>query len=152
VVGCFVVRYANLNDLETVRDIYRRSSLSNDGDRAVLLAHPEALVFDGAPIVERRTRVALDAGRIVGFATTRLVGNVAELDDLFVDPDCMRRGIARTLVIDAVALVRADGGRRVAVTANPHALAFYHAVGFAPDGTRATQFGVGTRMHLDIAT
>jgi ribosomal protein S18 acetylase RimI-like enzyme len=150
-VGGFLVRSAVVDDLTEISDIYRRSSLSNEGDRAVLLAHPETLVFDGAPIREGRTRVALDDGLIVGFATTRLVGDIAELDDLFVDPDWMRRGIARALVLDVIAVVTAGGFTRVEVTANPHALAFYQAVGFVADGRSATQFGVGTRMHLDVA-
>jgi len=151
-VGGFLVRLADVDEIEEISDIYRRSSLSNAGDREVLLAHPETLVFDGAPIREGRTRVALDNGRIVGFATTRLAGDIVELDDLFVDPAWMRKGVARALVIDAVAVVRAGGSNRIEVTANPHALAFYRAVGFVAEGTSPTQFGVGIRMHLDVAT
>jgi hypothetical protein len=32
---------------------------------------------------------------VVGFATSRLVGDVFELEDLFVDPDHMRKGFGR---------------------------------------------------------
>ena len=147
----FVIRRAAPADLAVISDLFRRSSLSNAGDRDVLLANPEALAFDGVSIREGRTRVALDDGRIVGFATTSLSGDVAELDDLFVDPDSMRRGVARALVLDAEAVARAGGSTRLEVTANTHALEFYGAAGFIADGVVATQFSPGTRMHLDIA-
>jgi GNAT superfamily N-acetyltransferase len=88
----------------------------------------------------------------VGFATTRVVGDIVELDDLFVDPEWMRRGVARTLVSDTVGVVRAAGSTRIEVTANSHALDFYGAVGFVADGRTPTQFGVGIRMHLDVET
>jgi GNAT superfamily N-acetyltransferase len=146
----FVVRVADADDLHVVSDLYRRSSLSNEGDRDILLSHPEALDFEGTSIRDGRTRVAVGDGRIVGFATTRAVGDIGELDDLFVDPDWMRRGVARALVLDAVDLVGAAGRRRLEVTANPHALDFYEAVGFVADEATETQFGVGTRMHLDV--
>ncbi len=92
-------------DLDALRDLFRRSSLSNEGDRASLLAQPDVLVFSGLAVDEGRTRVAVLDGRIVGFAT--LLG--AELEDLFVDPDVMRCGIGRALVLDAVAVARARG-------------------------------------------
>ena len=116
------------------------------------MANPETLDFDATPIREGRTRVALDDGRVVGFATTRVVGDIVELDDLFVDPEWMRRGVARTLVSDTVGVVRAAGSTRIEVTANSHALDFYGAVGFVADGRTPTQFGVGIRMHLDVET
>jgi hypothetical protein len=50
---------------------------------------------------------------------------------------------------DALATIKARGMTRIDVTANPHALAFYEAVGFVVDGVAKTEFGVGTRMHLD---
>jgi GNAT superfamily N-acetyltransferase len=144
------IRSATPDDVVAVRDLYRRSSLSNDGDRASLLAHPDALDFADLSVLEGRTRVAVDGERIVGFATMRLTGALAELDDLFVDPAWMRRGIGRRLIIDATMVARSDGITRIDVTANPHALDFYTAVGFVLDGVIETQFGTGHRMHLDV--
>jgi GNAT superfamily N-acetyltransferase len=141
-----LLRVAAPGDMAVLRDLFRRSSLSNDGDRASLLAHPEALVFSGLAVDEGRTRIAIADGRIVGFAT--LLG--PELEDLFVEPDSMRRGVGRTLVLDAVALARAQGLERLEVTANHHALDFYKSLGFVLDGTIETDFGPGSRIHLDL--
>ncbi len=139
-------------DLPVVRDLYRRASLSNSGDREALLAHPEVLVLTDEGITEGRMRVATSThGQIVGFATTLQVGSALELEDLFVDPDWMRRGVARRLVLDVVALARREAAQRIEVTANPHAMTFYGAVGFVSDGAADTQFGPGVRMHLDVA-
>jgi GNAT superfamily N-acetyltransferase len=146
----FSIRVGDADDLPVVSDLYRRSSLSNEGDRDVLLSHPEALVFEDTSIRDGRTRVAVGDGRIVGFATTRDVGDTCDLDDLFVDPEWMRRGVARLLVSDAARLARARGRSRIEVIANPHALDFYEAVGFVADEAVETEFGTGTRMHLDV--
>jgi GNAT superfamily N-acetyltransferase len=148
----FAIRTAEPGDVVVLRDLYRRSSLSNDGDRASLLAHPDALDFHELPVLERRTRVAIDGERIVGFATMRVHGMLAELDDLFVDPEWMRRGVGRHLIIDATTLARSNRITRIEVTANTHALDFYGAVGFVVDGATETQFGPAYRMHLDVAT
>ena len=144
--GDLLIRVAALDDMPALREVFRRSSLSNDGDRDVLLAHPEALQFAALAVDEGRTRVAVTEDRLVGFAT--LLGS--ELEDLFVDPDWMRRGIGRTLVLDAIVTARAQGLKRIEVTANDHALAFYRRMGFVLDGTVATDFGPGSRMHLDF--
>lgn len=141
-----LLRVAAPGDMPVLRDLFRRSSLSNDGDRPSLLAHPEALVFSGLSVDEGRTRVAIADDRIVGFAT--LLG--PELEDLFVDPDSMRRGVGRALVLDAAAVARARGLERLEVTANHHALDFYESLGFVLDGTVETDFGPGSRMHLDL--
>ena len=139
-------------DLDALRDVYRRSSLSNDGDRASLLANPDVLEFPGPATGDGRTRVAVaTGGRVVGFATTLIAGDAAELDDLFVDPGWMRRGIGRALVLDAIEIARGRGASRVEVTANPHALVFYESVGFAVDHEVQTRFGPGSRMHVDVA-
>ena len=140
-----LIRVAVHEDMGALRDLFRRSSLSNEGDRASLLAHPEVLEFSGLAVEEGRTRVAVVDGRIVGFAT--LLGN--ELDDLFVDPDGTRHGIGRALVLDAAAVARTQGLERIEVTANDHARGFYESVGFVLGETVETAFGRGSRMHLD---
>jgi GNAT superfamily N-acetyltransferase len=145
------VRTAVAADLDAIRVVFRAASLSNAGDRAVLLAHPDVLVWPGTAIVEGWTRVAVeDDGAIVGFATAGPVEGAWELEDLFVLPERMRQGLARRLVEDVSASAARSGVRTVRVTANPHAMAFYAAVGFVPDGTAQTRFGPAPRLRLDV--
>jgi GNAT superfamily N-acetyltransferase len=148
----FGIRPGRPADLPALRDVYRRASLSNSGDVAQLLAHPDVLLLTDHGVNEGRTRVATQLpDHIVGFATTYRTGRVLELEDLFVDPDWMRRGVGRALVQDVVILAAQENIRRVEVTANSHALSFYENVGFVHDGDVDTPFGSGLRMHLDTA-
>jgi GNAT superfamily N-acetyltransferase len=147
----FVIRTAGPGDMSALRDVFRRSSLSNDGDRANLLAHPDVLELSDLAVREGRTRAAVAGDRIAGFATWLRTGNVVEIEDLFVDPDRMRRGIGRALVLDLIAIAHGHGVRRVEVTANQHALAFYQKAGFVIDHQITTLFGPAPRMHMDIA-
>ena len=147
----FTIGPAVAGDVKVLRDLFRRSSLSNDGDRDHLLANPDALAFSGASVRDGRTRVATDeAGRIVGFVTTVPAAGCVELEDLFVEPDSMRRGVGTALVLDAVARARHDGEARLEVTANQHALAFYQSVGFTFDRAVETRFGSAPRMVLHL--
>jgi GNAT superfamily N-acetyltransferase len=137
--------------MEALNDLFRRASLSNEGDRDYLLAHPEALVLSGDGIRQGRTRVAVGReNEIVGFASWLVVDGVIELEDLFVEPSWMRTGVGRALVLDAVALARNQTFDRLEVTANPHARAFYEALGFAAGQAVETDFYPGVRMHLDV--
>ena len=146
-----MIRDAVPADVAALRDVFRRASLSNEGDRMALLANPDVLEFTGLGGDGRRTRVATADGRIAGFATSLPAGDIIELDDLFVDPGWMRRGAGRGLVLDAVAIARDLGAARIEVTANQHALAFYGKAGFIADHEVPTRFGPGIRMHLDVA-
>jgi GNAT superfamily N-acetyltransferase len=146
------IRTALSSDLPSLRRLFRSSSLSNEGDREVLLANPKALELTDGGVVEGRTRVAVAAdGTIIGFVTgLRLGGSVLELEDLFVDPDRMRRGVARRLIADLTAAAKRDGIAFIQVTANPHADAFYRSVGFVDMYDTETQFGPGLRMQLPV--
>jgi len=98
-----------------------------------------------------RCRVAVvDAATIVGFATTLVVGDRLDIEDLFVEPEQMRRGIGRALIGDAMAYARTSGMTRIEVDGNPHALEFYEAVGFVTDAEVRTELGTGYRLHLDV--
>jgi hypothetical protein len=55
----FLIREAVPADLPGLRDVYRRSSLSNQGDRESLLANPDVLEFPGPAAGDGRTRVAV---------------------------------------------------------------------------------------------
>jgi GNAT superfamily N-acetyltransferase len=150
-VTTFRIREAVPGDITALRDVFRRSSLSNESDRAKLLAHPEFLELSDVPVTEGRVRAALSDGAVVGFAAWVPTPGAVELEDLFVDPDQMQRGVGRALVLDVVAIASSQGANRVEVTANPDARVFYAKVGFVADGYVHTTFGPGVRMHLDVA-
>jgi N-acetylglutamate synthase-like GNAT family acetyltransferase len=136
-----------------LQDLFRRASLSNEGDRGALLDHPEHLILPEAPVLAGRTRVAerMPDGQVVGFATVDDPDDgAAELVDLFVDPDAMRQGVARTLIDDAVSRLRAAGVSAVEVTGNDHASAFYAAVGFEQVGWADTPLGTARRLRLEV--
>ena len=147
------VRDAHAHDEPALARIFREASLSNADDRDALLAHPEALTLSADVLARGRTRVATVAdGTVVGFATTRPTNpGVLELDDLFVDPDAMRTGVARQLILRIATEAEREDVARIDVTANPHALGFYEAVGFVVGSRVDTEFGPGERMHLDVA-
>ena len=146
------IRPAVLDDMEELSALFRRASLSNEGDRGYLLAHPEALVLSDNGIRQGRTRVAVEPdNEIVGFASWLVVDGVIELEDLFVEPSWMRKGVGRALVLDAVAVARSHMFHRLEVTANPHAQAFYEALGFSVGQMVETDFYPGFRMHREVS-
>lgn len=147
-----MLRDAVPDDHPALRGIFRRSSLSNERDRPLLLAHPAHLVWREPTGPEPfRVRVAVTADAVIaGFATVVIIPAHAELDDLFVDPGFMRRGIGSALVCDAARLASEAGASVLTVTANPHAAAFYLAAGFAGRETVTTPLGAGTRLRLQL--
>jgi GNAT superfamily N-acetyltransferase len=149
-VTTFLIRAAVPGDMTALRDVFRRSSLSNDGDRANLLAYPDALELSDLAVTQGRTRAAVADDGIVGFATWLSAGDAMEVEDLFVDPERMRQGFGRALVLDLIAIARGRGVRRVEVTANQNALAFYEEMGFLVSHEVETRFGPAPRMHLDV--
>ena len=145
-----VIRSARPDDLIDLTEVFRSASLSNGGDRENLLAHPEFLELTDVAIVEGRMRLAEIDGITVGFASGRRAGREVEVEDLFVAPDWMRRGVATRLVIDLVDRSRKAGASLLVVTANPHAMAFYLSAGFRGSEEVETDFGPGARMHLHL--
>ncbi len=139
------IRTATTDDLARLRDLYRRSSLSNETDGELLRRHPELLEWPADGLEEGRTRVAVVGGRVVGFSTVVPAGGTGEVEDLFVDPAWMRRGIGRHLVAD----MATTAGTALEVDANPAALAFYERVGFVAIGEARLAHGRGVRMRRE---
>ena len=146
-----MIRLGTSADLAAAASVYRRASLSNASDRDNLLAHPQYLILGPEGLAEGRTYVAEEDGSLVGFATWAETDGTVELEDLFVDPGYLRRGIATALVGRIAKVLRARGTERLEVTANPDALGFYRAARFIECGVAATDFGAAPRMVLLIS-
>lgn len=146
VVEC--IRDAILDELPELEALQRRASMVWEEYRDQLTEHPDAIVIPRDDIEDHRTRVACGSGRSVGFSVVLAIRDgVCELDGLFVEPECWRRGAGRALIDDVVAnAIRADASS-LEVTANPRALAFYEALGFRGGVLVPTRFGPGLRMQ-----
>jgi ribosomal protein S18 acetylase RimI-like enzyme len=141
------IRDADMTDMEDLQGVFRRASLSNEGDRGPLLEHPEWLVLSNNAVLEGRMRVAMgDHGALVGLATYLVSDGLAELEDLFVDPPWMRHGVGTALVVDISARLNELRFKTLEVTANPHAMAFYEHLGFVEVRIVDTQFYPAPRM------
>ena len=85
----------------------------------------------------------------MGFATVVSVEGGLELEDLFVDPDVMRQGVASRLVLDVTVQAARDGVAWIEVTANHHAAEFYASAGFVRVGDEQTLFGPAHRLRAE---
>jgi GNAT superfamily N-acetyltransferase len=93
-----------------------------DACRESLVVTPEAC--DGTSLL-----VAVDGDQIAGFAELKGAPPVGELDDLWVDPVAMGRGVGRALFDAITALAREAGFRALTVDSDPHAESFYSRMG-----------------------
>jgi len=145
------IRDARPDEAAALASLQRRASDVWEEYRALLAANPGVIQPPHRAVAEGRVRVAVDAsGRRLGFSVVLTAGDDrVELDDLFVEPDAMGRGVGRLLVADVVSRAAAAHAIAIDVTANPNAVGFYERVGFRVTGDVATLFGRGIRMRLD---
>ena len=149
-MSAVAIRFGRPDERAALEELQRRASLMWDEYRPYLLANPDVIELPLAQLRGNRVRVAEAQGRVAGFAALLPKDGFCELDGLFVEPQLWGRGIARALVADALALVRARGDRAIETVANPRAEGFYVKQGFTVMGRAETQFGPANRMQLPV--
>jgi GNAT superfamily N-acetyltransferase len=87
------------------------------------------LTITPASIAENETFAARLGGRTLGFAALKLDGEILVLNDLWVVPAEMGRGIGRALFRDAQQRARARGFATFEIESDPHAAGFYERMG-----------------------
>jgi GNAT superfamily N-acetyltransferase len=143
------IRNARPEEREALGELHRRSSYVWEEDRVNLEAHPDALGVTREAIDEQRVRVATgENGTLIGFAVFAAgPATVCVLDDLFVEPSLLRRGIGRALVEDVAARAASAGCFTLTVVAHSRNFAFYESVGFVRGETTRTRFGPATKLR-----
>lgn len=105
---------------------------------------------------ERRPWIAEIQGRAVAFVAAGPSRDddaeryVAEVYDIFVDPDCWDRGIGRTLLKHVERDLRQRGYAEITLwchAGNEKARAFYEKAGWKPDGTSKTHSMAGVETE-----
>ena len=143
-----IIRTATVAEQTALESLQLRASLTNDGDREALLAHPDAITIPLEQLAAGRVFVAELSGVTVGFSAIEPRGDgETELDALFVDPNTRRHGIGRLMVEYCTEVARKRGSSALHVVGNPHAEDFYLACGFQQIGTIQTRFGIGLQMR-----
>ena len=85
--------------------------------------------FDPESLRKRLLYVAESDGRPVGWAALIPRGEVGWLEDLWVEPAWIGRGVGRALFEHAAAEARQRGARRLEWEAEPNAQGFYEHLG-----------------------
>jgi GNAT superfamily N-acetyltransferase len=101
--------------------------------RAELTITPQRILRQPTHVLERQ-------GRALGFYQLRIDGTAAEVAQFFVAPATLRRGLGRRLFAHLEATAQAAGAWHLEVDSDPHAEAFYLAMGMrrigaAPSGS-----------------
>lgn len=120
------------------------------------------------PTAEHRVLVALELGRVVGFAATAPSDDPdsaptdGEIVAFHVDPDARRAGHGSRLLTACIDTLRADGFQRArmwVVVGDDPVRSFLQSAGWAPDSAHRTLDVTGdgaatmrqVRMHTDVA-
>ncbi len=100
----------------------------------------------GAPgwtgeLAEKSARIfcAEENGRVCGFVALRAAADVGEILNVGVHPDVLRRGIAETLLEQALAWARQNGVKQLTLevaASNSPAVRLYQKAGFVQTGLR----------------
>lgn len=138
------IRLAHPDDRLNLIELQRRASLVGETGDVLqqLLDDPGLIDIDEELLANNEVIVAEIGATIVGFASfIAQDGNDAELDGMFVEPTHWRQGIGRALIEAVERELVAWQATRLRVVANPNALAFYKAVGFAIIGEEKTPLG-----------
>ncbi|MFF9685692.1 GNAT family N-acetyltransferase [Streptomyces sp. NPDC014623] len=109
-------------------------------DEAFMAACRDELTVSPGDAAGGRTAVAEEGGRLLGFTTLSGEPPEGALGMMFVEPDAIGRGVGRQLFEHTAAQARRLGFVRLLIDADPHAEAFYAAmgavrIGVAPSGS-----------------
>ena len=140
-----VIRLARTDERDELEALQRRASLALGEYNQQLEAEPDAVHLPIEQVEMGAVIVAELDDRILGFAVVLIDDDGAELDGLFVEPECWRKGIGAALVDVAVHEARRQG-LSMMVIANPSAREFYENCGFTLEGEAQTRFGPALRM------
>ena len=130
------IRRATPGDADRLRAIAEAAKSSWGYDAAKVGAWAASMDVTGVGRIPKEIYVAEDDGLQAGWMSVAPgdIDGVWLLDDLWVDPRSMRRGIGSKLLRHAVELVRERGGTWLEWEAEPNALGFYerHGARYVP--------------------
>jgi GNAT superfamily N-acetyltransferase len=123
------IRAARLEEADALRDLAHRSKAYWPYRAEFLEAVRPLLRLDAADMQRDTVRVLEIDGRPAGWHRVSLHPDRAELEDMWLDPEWIGRGLGRRLFEDATAIARRAGADRLEWDAEPFAEGFYLTMG-----------------------
>jgi GNAT superfamily N-acetyltransferase len=125
------IREGRESDFERLRAIAVEAKAHWGYDRALVEEWAQGGDFEPKSLRRRLVYVAEEDGRPVGWAALIPRGEVGWLEDLWVEPAWIGRGLGRALFEHVVTEARQRGARRLEWEAEPNAQGFYRHMGAA---------------------
>lgn len=97
------------------------------------------LTFNPQYFVENESLTAVRDGSLIGFYTLQEKNGNAWIENLFVLPEWIGKGIGKSLFLHAVDLARQRGYRTLQLEADPNATGFYLKMGMHKIGERQSE-------------
>lgn len=85
--------------------------------------------------------VAVQENALIGMISVR---NINHISLLFVDAECHRKGVGRSLMeyVENFLLSEVGGVEKITVNASPYGIPFYHKIGFRDTDIEQTENGI----------
>ncbi|MGG4605945.1 GNAT family N-acetyltransferase [Paenalcaligenes sp. Me131] len=144
------LRAAHASDLALLGQIKLRASLAWGEHTEQLRQLPD--IDHVPPDLLPQLIVAERQKRLVGFASVepRLALSQAQLDDLFVEPDCWHQGIGTALLRAAEERASRLGATELQLVSNPKAHQFYIKQGYQFRTNIRTDFGTAPVLYKTL--
>lgn len=140
------IRPIHADEALQLAEIKRRCTIANADHVGELMAIPGALQVSPEHI--QHVLAAESAEGLIGFATVLPpVNGIAEVEDLFVDPEFWRQGVATLLMKVAEEQALTNGARSLHVVSGKQARQFYESLGFQFKGMTMTQFSAAPTLE-----
>lgn len=142
------VRPGRRSEAAELTELALRSKAYWGYDEAFLAACRDELTMAPGDIGRRRTAVAEEDGRVLGFTTLEGAPPAGVLGMMFAEPDAVGRGVGRLLFEHVVTEAGRIGFARFTIYADPHAEPFYRAMGAVRIGATPSGSVPGRELPL----
>lgn len=143
-----IIRRASATEAATLTALALRSKGHWGYDADFLEDCRAELTISPAYISEQHVYVLEEGGRVIGFYSLKEAKDDVELDHLFVEPGALGRGHGRALWRHAVKTASRLGHAQLVVESDPHAEAFYRAMGATRFATKASTLRPGRELPM----
>jgi GNAT superfamily N-acetyltransferase len=129
-------RRARPTEAEELRALTARSGAHWGRDAAYMAEAARLMSLDASDLARDEAWVLEEDETPVGYYRMSVEGERGEIEELFLEPQVIGRGLGRALFEHCVARAKALGLRRLRWTCDRYALGFYLAMGGRRTGTQ----------------